>query len=131
MNTWLQKVREFQLAYGHTLPETPSLLPPNRQQQRLAYMQEELDEFAEAKTVLDQTDAMLDLIYFALGTLTELGVEPDVLFNIVHNANMQKLWPDGKPRFQNGKVVKPPHWQSPDQQLLTELEKQAKLGQQT
>ena len=62
-------------------------------------MREEVDEFVESTNVVDQADAMIDLIYFALGTLVEMGVRPAPLFDIVHNANMQKLWPDGAPRI--------------------------------
>jgi predicted HAD superfamily Cof-like phosphohydrolase len=50
-----------------------------------------------------------------LGTLVEMGVQPEALFEIVHEANMSKLWPDGKVhvRESDGKVVKPPTWQDP------------------
>ena len=58
---------------------------------------------------------MIDLIYFALGTLVEMGVEPEELFNVVQQANMSKLWEDGKPRYnkKDGKVIKPDNWEDP------------------
>ncbi len=126
MRDWAAMVREFHTAFGHEVADKPTPMPRARQLQRLAYMQEELDEFRDADTLLDQADAMIDLMYFALGTLTEMGVEPDELFAIVHRANMTKLWPDGKPRYnENDKVVKPPDWQPPDAALQKELALQA------
>ena len=78
-------------------------------------MRDEIDEFLSATDIYAQTDAMIDLIYFALGTLVEMGVEPDAAFEIVHNANMSKLWDDGKPHYNaDGKVVKPPSWVDPE-----------------
>ena len=58
---------------------------------------------------------MIDLIYFALGTLVEMGVKPKKIFDIVHNANMNKLWEDGKVHCREGdnKVLKPPTWEDP------------------
>lgn len=88
-------------------------------------MQEEVEEFLEAEDVVDQADAMIDLIYFALGTLVEMGVKPEPLFRIVHEANMKKLWPDGKPHYnEDGKTVKPPGWTDPYPALQAEIERQ-------
>ena len=58
---------------------------------------------------------MIDLIYFALGTLVEMGLEADELFDIVQKADMAKRWPDGKPRYnpKDGKVIKPDGWEDP------------------
>jgi len=68
---------------------------------------------------------MVDLIYFALGTLVEMGVRPGRLFDIVHEANMKKLWPDGKVHYaEDGKVIKHPSWQPPEPQLMREIDRQ-------
>ena len=93
------QVAEFHRAFGHPVKERPTFLPPPRSDARVAWMREEVDEFVESTNVVDQADAMIDLIYFALGTLVEMGVRPAPLFDIVHNANMQKLWPDGAARI--------------------------------
>ena len=63
-------------------------------------------------------NAMIDTIYFALGTLVEMGVKPEALFEIVQEANMSKLWADGKPHFNEmGKTIKPEGWQDPHEKL--------------
>lgn len=76
-----------------------------------------------------QADALTDIEYFNQGTFTLLGVEPFNLFKIVQEANMGKIWDDGKPRFResDGKILKPPHWEanfSPEPRLKQEIERQ-------
>jgi predicted HAD superfamily Cof-like phosphohydrolase len=82
---------------------------------RAKWMNEEVAEFLIADDIYEQADAMIDLIYFALGTLVEMGLEADELFEIVQQANMAKLWPDGKPHYnpKDGKVIKPEGWEDP------------------
>ena len=76
-----------------------------------------------------QADALVDVEYFNQGSFNILGVEPFNLFKIVQEANMGKLWEDGKPRFreEDGKIVKPPHWEenfAPEGRLKEEIERQ-------
>jgi len=120
------QVAEFHRAFGHPVKDRPTFLPPPRSDARVAWMREEVDEFVESANVVDQADAMIDLIYFALGTLVEMGVRPAPLFDIVHRANMQKLWPDGAPRIrEDGKTIKPPTWRDPAEALKAEIVRQA------
>lgn len=121
-----QQVREWHKAFDVPAPEAPELLDVDRVERRINFIQEELQEFAESQTLEDQADAMVDVIYFALGALVEMGVDPGKLFEIVHQANMSKLWEDGKPRYResDGKVIKPPHWQDPQPLLKKEIMQQ-------
>src|SRR5262245_36710203 len=119
------QVREFHVAFNHHCPEKPRFLPEDRVAKRYNWMLEELEEFRKATTIHDQADAMVDLMYFALGTLVEMGVKPGSLFEIVHEANMKKLWPDGKVHYApDGKVIKHPSWQPPEPQLIKEIDRQ-------
>ncbi|GMV98249.1 MAG: HAD family hydrolase [Phycisphaerae bacterium] len=119
-------VRDFHAAFGHPIADGPTMLSPQRVACRSNWMAEEVEEFRQARTVEDQADAMVDLLYFALGTLVELGVEAEPLFHIVQRANMAKLWPDGRPRFHaDGKVLKPPDWINPAAVLRAEIARQA------
>lgn len=96
---------------------------------RASWMLEELSEFLAATTLEDQADAMTDLGYFKDGTFVEMGVLPEPLFDIVHDANMGKLWPDGNPRFdQQGKWIKPPTWEAPEPKIAAEIERQRTNG---
>ena len=114
MNREWAMVKDFHEKFGHPAADNPAYLREQRAKARYGWMREELDEFLEAEDITDQADAMIDLIYFALGTLVEMGVKPDEIFNIVHDANMTKLWEDGKPRYdKDGKTKKPAGWKDP------------------
>ncbi|MDR1689781.1 MAG: hypothetical protein LBS21_14415 [Clostridiales bacterium] len=114
MDKCWEKVREFHIAFSNPASDVPVKMEAERAAKRYKWMLEEIDEFIEAHTLTDQADAMIDLMYFALGTLVEMGVKPQKLFDIVHEANMTKLWEDGKPRYNaDGKIIKPPSWDDP------------------
>jgi len=121
-------VLQFHEAFGHPerVSSFPLVLDDKRRDFRYAILNEEVEEFKSATTLEDQVDAMIDTIYIALGTLVELGVEPDAIFNIVQEANMKKLGADGKPLYHTegekaGKVKKPEGWQAPEPLIRTEL----------
>ena len=99
-------VREFHEKFGHPVAAEPKMIDKKRALSRAKWMQEEVAEFLIA---------MIDLMYFALGTMVEMGLEADELFSIVQQANMAKLWPDGKPHYnpKDGKVIKPEGWEDP------------------
>ena len=126
MNREWQMVRDFQEKFGHPIAERPTMMEPERAKKRYAWMLEEINEFLEAEDITEQADAMIDVMYFALGTLVEMGIKPDRLFEIVQDANMAKLWPDGKPHYNEmGKTIKPSTWEDPHPKLEAEIERQA------
>lgn len=123
MNKEWEDVKKFHETFNHPVADKPTLMGPERAQARYTWLQEEIDEFLEAEDIVEQADAMIDTIYFALGTLVELGIKPEALFNIVQGANMAKVWSDGKPRFNDmGKVIKPQGWQDPHEKLKATIE---------
>lgn len=127
MNKEWIKVKEFHEKFGHPTQESPTMLTEDRSSKRYKWMLEEIDEFISSNDVYEQADAMIDLIYFALGTLVEMGIEPDKIFSIVHEANMSKLWSDGKPHYDaEGKTIKPSHWENPYPKLKLEIDNQLK-----
>jgi len=119
------QVKDFHRMFNHRVKETPVFLPEEQVKNRVEFMREEIQEFIDSENVYDQTDAMIDLIYFALGTLVEMGVKPKEIFDIVHNANMTKVWADGKVRYRedNGKVIKPPEWEDPYPKIKAAIDK--------
>jgi predicted HAD superfamily Cof-like phosphohydrolase len=76
--------------------------------------------------VIGQSDAIIDAFYFLAGSLVEMGVKPQALFDIVQAANMAKLGPDGKPiiRPEDGKIMKPEGWEPPEAKLEAEIKRQ-------
>lgn len=115
MNKEWKDVKLFHEKFGHPKPNVPTMIDQRRVRSRGTWMLEEIAEFLTAEDIYEQADAMIDLMYFALGTMVEMGVEPEELFNIVQKANMDKLWEDGKPRYnkKDGKVIKPDNWEDP------------------
>ncbi|MFV0558614.1 MAG: HAD family hydrolase [Enterococcus sp.] len=79
--------------------------------------------------MVGQVDALVDLLYFVYGSFSLMGVDPAPLMAIVHQANMGKLFPDGKPHYDpvTNKVLKPANWQqdfAPEAKLAQALAKQ-------
>lgn len=124
MNKEWNDVREFQIAFGHPVADKPCCISEERAAKRYKWMKEEIDEFLDAgDDIVEQADAMIDVMYFALGTLVEMGIKPDRLFEIVHNANMSKLWKDGRPHYNSdGKTIKPDTWEDPHNKLERVIE---------
>jgi predicted HAD superfamily Cof-like phosphohydrolase len=125
LNYAFDQVKEFHTAFNHPVSYKPVAMTSERAAARAAWMQEEINEFLDSDNVVDQADAMIDLIYFALGTLVEMGVQPQPLMDIVQKANMSKLWDDGKPHYrEDGKIIKPEGWEDPYPKLKAEIERQ-------
>lgn len=118
LNDIWRVVRDFHLAFGLPTTEPPQLLATPRTGERSKWMREELHEFESAATIPEQADAMVDLIYLAIGTLVEMGVPPGRVFELVHSSNLGKRWADGTVRLdREGKVLKPPAWSSPNVEI--------------
>jgi predicted HAD superfamily Cof-like phosphohydrolase len=128
----MMQVRAFHEAFGHPVADRPTLMDRERMENRAKWMREEIDEFLDPTrhTVVDGMDAMIDLIYFALGTIVELGVMPQPMMDIVHHeGNMTKLHvgEDGVARVvknDDGKVIKPAGWVAPEPKLAAEVARQ-------
>lgn len=85
---------------------------------------ESVFQFMHSDTLRGQVDFTLDAMRIMLRFMRLMGVNPVGLFDIVHNAHMAKLWPDGKPRYDDfNKVVKPPTWEKPEPELARELDR--------
>ena len=92
-------------------------------------LREEIDEFEEAidQDFIGQVDALIDLIYFAAGGLTRMGIDSSLseqIFAAVHEANMTK---------KNGikaerdiphtlDAVKPANWVGPEERIIKLIE---------
>ena len=98
--------------------DAPRDVPKDLLQFRIKFMQEELDEFATATTAADQFDALLDLVYVAMGTAHIMGFPWEAGWSRVQQANMAKVRAsadasDSK-RGSSWDVVKPEGWRAPD-----------------
>lgn len=79
--------------------------------------------------MVDLVDALTDINVFTQGTFSMMGITPQEPFDIVMDANMAKLGPDGKPiyRESDGKIMKPDGWaenHAPEPRIKAEVERQ-------
>jgi len=118
-----EAVHEFnEIFNAANVREEPRKLPESRVIRRASYMFEEVGEFVESKDAAHQVDALIDLLYFLLGTFSEMGLEPSAFFAVVHEANMSKLHEDGKLVLDGrGKPIKPEGWVDPVAHIKTIL----------
>lgn len=110
----LEDVKEFHLKVtGMPMPFSPQMLTGERRLKRGEFLDEELQEFGDATSTADQADALVDLIYVALGGLLEMGIHPGEAFKLVHDANMKKVGGANK-RGSQYEAAKPAEWKAPD-----------------
>lgn len=78
---------------------------------------EEVSEFLIAvkeQDPVEVVDALGDILYVAYGCALDAGVDVDAAFARIHESNMAKLGPDGRPiKDEHGKVRKPDGWEPP------------------
>lgn len=127
MSEYEQKVRDFHTAFGAEVdrPFTADLLRLRR-----TLIAEEVKElFAEidravaelestgqvgAATRRDMMKEMADVQYVLSGSWVTFGLPASEVFARVHDSNLSKLGPDGKPlRRDDGKVLKGPDYHPP------------------
>lgn len=77
---------------------------------KLGHLREELIELTDSVDVEEEVDALVDMIYVALGWLLEMGVHPMTAFRVVHEANMRKEHGGNGAKG----VTKPVGWLPPD-----------------
>jgi len=111
-----EKVKAFHKKYGMAYEGKPRMLPEDLSNFRIHFLIEELEEYVNAETLEDKFDALIDLIYIALGTAELHGIDNKMFyegFNKVHAANMKKI--KGKSeRSDKFDVIKPKDWKAPD-----------------
>lgn len=87
---------------------------------RIKFLREELDEFCEGADEGDpakMADALIDLVYVAMGTAHLLGYPWQTLWNEVQAANCRKVRAESAEQSKRGSVfdvVKPDGWTPPD-----------------
>jgi predicted HAD superfamily Cof-like phosphohydrolase len=110
-------VRAFQLKFGQNYDGPPRNLNPLERQFRIDCMDEEINEYVLSKRQETDLDAMVDLVYFAIGTALRQGFDFNEAFTRVHYANMLKIASPSKRDKGRGSrfdIVKPHGWTPPD-----------------
>lgn len=113
-------IKEFHTKFKLEYAGKPRSLPRDLGHFRMDFMEEELSEYAHAVGHQDlekQLDALVDLVYVAVGTAYLQGFDFNEAFKRVHEANMKKVRAvdvkDSKRRSVYD-VIKPEGWTPPD-----------------
>jgi len=122
MNEQLNSVYEFQSIFDK-VGDTVNALDFDTAKSRVRFCREELVEYLDAvsdKDLVGIIDSLVDLIYFAYGTVILHGMKDvfDEAFKIVHESNMSKLDDSGSPIYrEDGKVMKSNNFIAPETKL--------------
>lgn len=108
-------VKAFHRKFEMLDNDTPRHLTKRKLFERVEFLQEELMELSVA--VLDQdlaaqADALIDLVYVAMGTASMMGLPWEELWDDVHRANMAKVRGTTH-RGNKVDVMKPEGWVGP------------------
>lgn len=120
----IAKVEEFNMTVRkQVIPATPKCLTKGQGQRVRVAITEEIDELqtaCDSEDVLEAADAIIDMMFFGLGRLAEMGIPAMAIFEAVHAANMQKVPGDlpKRPGWSGTDAVKPEGWQPPDHSWL-------------
>lgn len=112
-------IKEFHAKFKLEHSDGPRALPIELLDFRLKFMFEELNEYIEAVAEGDlegQYDALIDLVYVAIGTAYLQGFPFMEGFERVHEANMKKVRALRETDSKRGSVydvVKPEGWTAP------------------
>ena len=115
------RIAYFMKAGKQLVPETPQVPSPEVQEMRLSLIEEEVTELQDAYAAGDIpeiVDAGIDLAIVALGAALDAAPAQAVLLCLraVLNANEAKVDPEtGELTLrEDGKILKPEGWESPD-----------------
>lgn len=109
----IEKLKEFHHAFGATINRLPTIPDNATKELRKRLINEEAEEFCLAvdnDDIVEIFDAIIDLLYVTLGAAVSFGFGCFLTksFKQVHENNMSKLGPNGKPITDDGgKVLKP------------------------
>lgn len=113
-------VEQFHKAFKRPINKKPTIHNVEINDLRLRLLREEVQELEDALlqgTEEDVLDALIDIQYILDGSFLSLGFAhmKEKGFQVVHDANMAKLYPDGTAKIRDdGKILKPEGWQPPN-----------------
>lgn len=120
-------VLEFHKKFEIPVEKYPAFPTKELLEFRMKFMKEEVQEFEDAVNANDLVkafDAIIDMVYVALGTAVIMNVPFSKGWDIVHSANMTKMRARHSGESKRGSkfdVIKPPNWIPPDIMLHSVL----------
>ena len=130
MTDILKDIDNFHKKYGFEKNEKVDI-PDNNEliNFRTAFLMEELAEYTNAITKKDAAgalDALVDIVYIALGTAWLFNLPFEKAWNEVQKANMSKIRAKDKTGKRGTKfdVIKPKDWKAPNIEKIIEEERE-------
>lgn len=105
------------------MSNNPHLLTPEETSYFARFIMEELSEYLRAneeQNLVGAADAIVDLVYVALGAAHAMGLPFEELFDVVHKANLKKEPANEFCRSIRGNqydVIKPVGWEAPEPEM--------------
>ena len=127
-DTLLKDIDNFHKKYGFEKNEKVSIPDDNELVNfRTSFLMEELAEYTNAITKKDSAgalDALVDIVYIALGTAWLFNLPFEKAWKEVQKANMKKIRSKSKSEKRGTKfdVVKPKDWKAPNIERVIEEE---------
>jgi len=113
----LEDIEKFHEKFGREYRDYPRHLCKKEKEFRVTCLKEECREYEQATTMEEELDAIVDLVYFALGTAYRHGFPFYQAWEKVHAANMKKIAAKRDEDSKRGNkldIIKPEGWEPPD-----------------
>lgn len=113
----VKDIVQFHQKFDLNSPDKPSQLSTELLKFRIKFMREELNEYVKSSGLEGKLDALVDLVYVAIGTAYLHGFDFNEAWRRVHEANMKKVRAQSADESKRGTsfdVVKPEGWTAPD-----------------
>jgi len=117
----LDQAAEFQRRLGVPIPDAPTQLSSGRKVYAIGHLEEELTEFNDAQTLVDELDALLDIAYVALSRVVEMGLAPGPAYDAVQLSNMTRTPVGRTTRSEFDAIKQPGVFEEPLLQPLLEV----------
>jgi hypothetical protein len=103
--------------------QTTGVLNKEQYQLYCNLIREEFDELCESDNIVDDLDALIDILVVTIGAIHSAGMNGEAAWNEVMRTNFAKIDPEtGKVRKrEDGKVLKPEGWTPPDLAPFTSM----------
>jgi predicted HAD superfamily Cof-like phosphohydrolase len=112
-----------QCNFMNACDQTTGTLNKEQYQLYCNLIKEEFDELCESDNIVDDLDALIDILVVTIGAIHSLGANGEAAWNEVMRTNFAKIDPEtGKVRKrEDGKVLKPQGWTPPNLEPFTRM----------
>jgi predicted HAD superfamily Cof-like phosphohydrolase len=117
---YIDDVEKLRKKFELPIASEPTLLNRETLQFRIKFLMEEVAELTKAhndRDLVAAADAIVDIVYVALGGALEMGLPFEAIWQIVHEANMSKETVSPENPGKRGHIydlVKPAGWVPPE-----------------